>query len=124
MRRIAPILIWAAIAFGPPALCAPPTPETGRALLLGAETSRAHVLFRRLDDAPIIWASPTSLGSKLSVLPGHHELGVMCEFRSSGAKQSIPGNLPIDVEAGHVYEIAGSLERDGRSCNLTVSKRS
>ena len=112
------------MALSLPGLAAPPTPEAGKALLLGAEKSRAHVLFRRLDDAPIIWASPTSVGSKLSVLPGHHELGVMCEFKSSGGKQFIPGNLSIDVEAGHVYEIEGSLEPDGRSCNLTVSKRS
>lgn len=124
MKRVAPTLIWAAMASSFPALAAPPTPEAGKALLLGAETSKAHVLFRRLDDSPIIWAAPTSLGSKLSVLPGHHELGVVCEIRSAGVTQSIPGNLSIDVEAGHVYEIGASLERDSRSCNLTVSKRS
>ena len=124
MKRIASTLLGATMACVLNAHSAPPVPEAGKALIVGAGASRARILFRKLDDAPIIWATPGSADGELTVIPGHHELGVMCEFKSSGKTQWIPGSVPIDVEAGHVYEITGSLERDGRSCNLTVSKRS
>jgi hypothetical protein len=107
-----------------PSQGAPPAPEQGKALLLGTDTSKARVLFRKLDDGPILWASPTSLGTKLSADPGHHNINVMCEFKSSGVTRLVPGNVAIDVEAGQVYDVAGVLAADELKCNVTVSKHS
>ena len=87
---------------------ATPVPEEGKALLLGADSSRTRVLFRTLDDGPVLWTSPTSLGTKLSVAPGSHKVNVMCEFKGNGYTQMVPGNVVVEAVAGHVYQISGA----------------
>lgn len=105
-------------------LCAPPPiPDEGKALLLGTDTAAARILFRKLDDGPILWVTPTSLGTKLSVEPGHHNLSVMCDFTSAGVSRLSPGNVAIDVEAAHVYDVVGSLDQSGLKCVVRVSSR-
>src|SRR5215467_10219882 len=76
---------------------APPAPENGKALLLGTDTAKVRVLFRSLDGGPVLWTTSTSLGTKLSVDPGHHALNVMCEFKSPGMTRMTQGNADIDV---------------------------
>lgn len=125
MKRLVPLLVGALTVFANSSLwAAPPAPEQGKALLLGTDTAAARILFRKIDDGPVLWVSPTSLGSKLSVDPGHHNLSVMCEFKSSGMSRLSPGNVSIDVEAGHVYDVVGSLDASGLKCIVTVSSHS
>ena len=101
----------------------PIAPDAGKALLVGTDTSKMRVLFRKLDDGAILWTSPTSLGTNLTVEPGHHSLNVMCQFKSPGMTQIVPGDVAIDVEVGRTYDVAGSLDSHGK-CNVTVSVRS
>jgi hypothetical protein len=103
---------------------APPVPENGKALLLGTDTSKTRVLFRKLDDGPLLWIAPMTLGTKLSLDPGHHTVSVMCEFESYGMNRLVPGTIAIDVEAGHVYDVTGKLASDELKCDVAVSKHS
>jgi hypothetical protein len=128
MRR-GVVLLCASIAIGTgicseaaPAVAA--TPEAGKALLIGTDTSKVRVLFRKLDDGAILWTSPTTLGGKLSAEPGHHNLNVMCEFKTPGETQIIAGNVAVDLVAGRVYDVAGTLDQGAEKCNVTVTGRS
>jgi hypothetical protein len=105
-------------------MAAPPAPEDGKALLLGTDTSKARVLFRKLDDGPLLWIAPMTLGTKLSLDPGHHTLNVMCQFNSYGMSRLVPGTIAIDVEAGHVYDVTGTLASGELKCDVAVSKHS
>ena len=98
-------------------------PADGKALLVGTDTSKMRVLFRKLDDGAVLWTSPTSLGTNLTVEPGHHNLNVMCQFKSPGMTQFVPGDVVIDVEVGRTYDVTGRLDSHGK-CNVTVSVRS
>src|SRR5450432_3125680 len=125
MRPVA-VLLGALIAtaaggaFG----AAPAGPEEGKSLLIGSDTAKMRVFFRKLDDGAILWTSPTSLGTHLSAAPGHHKLNVMCEFKSPGVTQMIAGDLAVDLEAGHVYDLTGTLDQGVRKCNVTITRRS
>jgi hypothetical protein len=101
---------------------AAPVPEDGKALLVGAESAKVRVLFRTLDDGPVLWTSPTSLGTKLSVAPGPHKVNVMCEFKGNGFTQMVPGNVSIDAAAGHIYDVSGALDAGARACNVKASR--
>jgi hypothetical protein len=105
-------------------MAASPVPEEGKALLLGTDTSKARVLFRKLDDGPLLWTAPMTLGTKLSLDPGHHTLSVMCEFTSRGVNRLVPGTIAIDVEAGHVYDVTGTVASGELKCNVSVSNHS
>jgi hypothetical protein len=100
------------------------SPQEGKALLIGTDTSKMRVLFRKLDDGAILWTSPTTLGTKLSAEPGHHNLNVMCEFKTPGETQMIAGNVAIDLVTGRVYDVAGALDQRSEKCNVTVTGRS
>jgi hypothetical protein len=101
---------------------APPAAEPGKALLLGTDTAKARVLFRKIDDGPVLWHFRHSLGTKLSVDPGHHNLNVLCHFNSPGVILSVVGNVEIDVEAGQIYDVAGDLASDQQNCDVVFSK--
>jgi hypothetical protein len=82
-RRVVLLVATIAITASFRAGSAPAVPEEGKVLLMGTDTSKMRVLFRKLDDGAVLWTSPTTLGAKLSVEAGHHNLSVMCEFKSS-----------------------------------------
>ncbi len=103
----------------------PAVAEDGKALFVATDTAITRVLFRSLDHhAPILWISPNTLGTKLSVAPGHHHIEVVCEFKSSGRTLITTGNAEVDVEVGHVYDVAALLNPSGQKCDVTVTSRS
>jgi hypothetical protein len=122
-RHWIPIVLVVAVVAGAPLRSTPIAAEAGKALLLGTDTSKVRVLFRTVDDGPLLWVAPTKLGTKVSLLPGHHELTVMCEFKSSGMTQLVAGRLSVDVEEGHIYTVAGALDGSARKCDVSISAR-
>jgi len=112
-----------AVAASLPSSPAATVPDDGKALLIGTDTPTPRVLFRTLDDGPMLWASPGTLGSKLSVEPGHHRLHVTCQFTSEGNTLVTAGNVEFDVEVGHVYDVTAILDQSGQKCDVKVTRR-
>jgi hypothetical protein len=91
-------------------------------LLVGATTSTARVLIKSVDNGPTLWASPGALGSKVTITPGVHKVTVVCE--SQGSLNFVPGDVTIDVQPGHTYDLAGSVTAGTDRCNVSATIRS
>lgn len=114
-------------------------PKDGAALLVGADTAKVRVLIRRIDEGPVLWATPSTLGTRASILPGHHHVQVMCDFKNLVATPLVPselsnnevpldvirpGDLTLEASVGHVYDLLGTLSQDGDRCDVSISSRS
>jgi hypothetical protein len=91
-------------------------------LLIGADNSNARVLIKSVDNGPTLWSAPGALGSKVTITPGVHKVEVVCE--ASGSGHFAPGNVTIDVQPGHTYDLAGSVAPGANECNVTATSRS
>jgi hypothetical protein len=91
-------------------------------LLIGADTSSARVLIKSVDNGPTLWASPGVLTTKATITPGVHRIEVVCE--SEGSLHFLTGDLTIDVQPGHTYELVGSVARGANRCDVSASVRS
>lgn len=92
------------------------------ALLVGVSTSTARVLIKSVDDGPTLWANQGALGRKVSIIPGRHKVAVMCEIQDSRLL-FVPGDVTIDVQAGQIYDLVGSLAQGARRCDVSASSR-
>jgi hypothetical protein len=91
-------------------------------LLVGTNTSTARVLIKSVDNGPTLWASPGALGTKVTIKPGVHKVTVVCE--SQGSLNFVPGEVTIDVQPGHTYDLAGSVAPGTDRCNVSATMRS
>jgi hypothetical protein len=90
-------------------------------LLVGADNSSARVLIKSVDNGPTLWASPGALGSKATITPGVHKVEVVCE--SEGSLHFVSGDVTIDVQPGHTYDLVGSLAPGANRCEVTATSR-
>lgn len=101
---------------------APAGQQAQTALLDGSGTSGVRVLIESVDSGPRLYASRGKLGTKVSIVAGHHRVSVMCEF--TGSKfLLLPAELTIDVQAGHVYQLVGTLAEGPQRCNVAAFSR-
>lgn len=100
-----------------------PIIESGKALVIGADTSSLRVMIRTIDDGEILWVGNYTLGTRALVQPGQRKINVMCEFRHSWGAELKPGNVTIDAVAGSTYDLSGSPSSDGKQCNVQVKAR-
>jgi hypothetical protein len=99
-----------------------PVRQPTTSLLIGTDSSTARVLIKSVDNGPTLWASPGALATKASIKPGRHKIDVVCE--SQGSLHFAPGDVTIDVEPGHTYELVGALAAGASRCNVSASIRS
>ena len=101
---------------------APAGQQAQTATLDGSGTSGVRVLIESVDSGPRLYVSRGTLGTKVSIVPGHHTVNVMCEF--TGSKfLLLPGEVIIDVQAGHVYQLVGTLAEHPKRCNVAAFSR-
>lgn len=91
-------------------------------LLIGADTSNARVLIKSVDSGPTLWSAPGMLGSKVTIKPGVHKVEVVCQSEGSG--HFVSGNVTIDVQPGHTYDLVGSIAPGTDVCNVSATSRS
>lgn len=91
-------------------------------LLVGVDNSSARVLIKNVDNGPTLWASPGVLTTKATITPGVHRIEVVCE--SQGSLHFVSGDVTIDVQPGHTYELVGSVAPNANRCDVSASVRS
>lgn len=105
-----------ALLAGCTTMMAPKTAESGKGLLIGANTSSIRVLIRTIDDGEVLWVGNYQLAGHTSVKPGTHKVGVMCEVTTAFGKLIKPSDVVIDIQVGKVYDLIGKLSKDGQKC--------
>ena len=93
------------------------------ALLVGATSREGVVRILKLDNGARHWDfGPTgrkTTGSSITVLAGHYELVVLCMFPTQGV--AAEGVKTISVDAGHTYQINGTLSSNKKACNVVLA---
>jgi len=97
-----------------------PAPQQ-TSLLIGGASSSARVRIKSVDSGPTLWASRGALATRATITPGVHKVEVVCE--SEGSLHFAPGQVIIDVQPGHTYDLTGSMGPDATLCNVTASTR-
>ena len=90
-------------------------------LLIGGDSSSARVLIRSVDNGPTLWSAPGMLTRKAVIKPGVHKT-VVCE--SEGSLHFASGELTLEVQPGHTYELHGSVAPGADRCDVSASVRS
>jgi hypothetical protein len=96
-----------------------PVTQSQPGMLIGADTSGVRVLIKSVDGGPTLWTAPGALGSRVSIVPGHHKVTVVCEY---GA-HFVAAEVTLDVQAGKTYELTGSPAEGNNGCNVSASSR-
>jgi hypothetical protein len=96
--------------------------QPATSLLVGTTSPTARVLLKSVDNGPTLWAAPGVLTTKATITPGVHKIEVMCE--SQGSLHFVTGELTLDVQPGHTYDLMGSLAPGAERCSVSATIRS
>jgi len=93
------------------------------AKLQGTDTESLRVLIRQIDDGALLWVGKFKLGTTAVVVPGHHKIKVMCEFRQSWGTELKHGELTLEAESDRIYDLVGRRSQDGGKCDIEAKLR-
>jgi hypothetical protein len=82
------------------------------AKLQGTDTGPLRVLIRQIDDGALLWVGKFKLGTTAVVVPGHHKVNVMCEFRQSWGTELKPGEVTVEADPDRIYDLVGKRSQD------------
>jgi hypothetical protein len=116
------VIVFGAFLTGCSSLPQPISKADGKSLVQGTDNQSQRVLIRTLDNGDVLWVGQYQLGTEAWLAPGHHTIGVMCEFHNSWGNELSPGNVEIDVLPQHSYQLTGSPK--GQNCVLEVKEAS
>ena len=120
MKRVVVIIVALTALLAGATLHSDEPPFPKEAVLVAGVTPDARIVVFTVNNGSRSWSSIT----KLTVPPGRYDLRAFCATADLPLSKAIQGNKTIAVEAGHVYEIVGTLSENKRRCYLALSSGS